>query len=106
MKKICFFVNLLLIVHLGVKAQLTVYPLQHSEKNISDNIKNSPIYALPENYYSSNLGFFCKKELQFQKAVKLSVKFRLGTVEYCNAIEGKNNQDYRGVKNKTVLKPK
>lgn len=46
-------------------------------------------YSLPGNFYASNLGFFCRKELQVQKAVKLPVFFRLGTLEYCNRLEGK-----------------
>ncbi len=50
-------------------------------------IKNS----LPGNFYSTQLPFFCNKELQVQKTIGFPVKFRLGSVEYCDKLEGKNN---------------
>ncbi len=45
--------------------------------------------VLSSNYYASHLPFFCTSELKLQKAVKMSVKFRLGSVDYCNKLEGK-----------------
>ena len=35
------------------------------------------------------LGFFCKEELVIQKTLKLPIYFRLGSLEYCNRMEGK-----------------
>lgn len=50
----------------------------------------SPVKTIPaSSWYVSNLGFFCKKELQLEKAVKLPVKFRLGSVNYTDKMEGK-----------------
>jgi hypothetical protein len=40
-------------------------------------------------YYTKQLGFFCKKEWQLEKAVKVPFKFRVGTVQYCDWMEGK-----------------
>ena len=40
-------------------------------------------------YYSSCLGFFCKKEWQLEKAVKIPVRLRLGSLDYCDQLEGK-----------------
>lgn len=44
---------------------------------------------IPANYYTINFGFFCKKELQLEKITKLPFKFRLGSVEQCDWLEGK-----------------
>lgn len=51
-----------------------------------------PIYKNPVsgNFYSKQLPFFCNKELQVQKAVGVPIKFRLGSVEYCDKLEGKH----------------
>jgi hypothetical protein len=39
--------------------------------------------------YYDQLGFFCKRELDIQKATHLPVFFRLGSLESCNNLEGK-----------------
>jgi hypothetical protein len=60
-----------------------------------DSIKTIPIHLLPSNYYATNLGFFCKKEIAVEKTIKFPVKFRLGSVQYCDAMEGKTK--YNGL---------
>jgi len=40
-------------------------------------------------YFTHNFGFFCKKELQLEKVTKVPFKFRLGSVQYCDWMEGK-----------------
>ena len=44
---------------------------------------------LPANFYAKQLPFFCTKELQLQKAFGIPIKFRVGSVEYCDKLEGK-----------------
>jgi hypothetical protein len=44
---------------------------------------------IPANFYTQNFGFFCKKEVQLQKAIKVPFVFRLGSVEMCDRLEGK-----------------
>jgi hypothetical protein len=40
-------------------------------------------------YYIGNLGFFCKKELEIEKTTHLPLRFRLGSLEETNRLEGK-----------------
>ncbi|MBC7829033.1 MAG: hypothetical protein H7122_14885 [Chitinophagaceae bacterium] len=48
-----------------------------------------PVPLIAEDHYSQNFGFFCRKELQFEKQTKLPLRFRLGSIEYCNYLEDK-----------------
>jgi hypothetical protein len=62
--------------------------------NVSPNAeKGKPsirAHTLPSNYYYNNLGFFCSKELQLEKVTKIPFRFRLGSVQYTDQMEGKN----------------
>lgn len=49
------------------------------------------IRILPHNFYSTRMGFFCKKEVQLQKQLRLPVYIRLGTKEYVDFLERKPN---------------
>jgi hypothetical protein len=42
-------------------------------------------------HYTRNFGFFCKEELQIQKRTGVNFSLRLGTLDYCNFLEGKTN---------------
>lgn len=80
----------------------TVKPInQHNNKplyNIYHRILNNnpalparqiPYSIINADYYTRNFGFFCKKELQIEKTTKVSFKFRLGSIQYCDWMEGK-----------------
>ena len=46
---------------------------------------------LPASFYSANLGFICKKELQLDKVMAIPLRFRLGSLAYVNYLEQKPN---------------
>ncbi len=46
---------------------------------------------LPASFYSANLGFICKKELQLDKVIAVPLRFRLGSLAYVNYMEQKPN---------------
>jgi hypothetical protein len=45
---------------------------------------------VPENFYTKTTGFFCNTERYIQKQTKVAVKFRLGSVEQTQRLEGYN----------------
>jgi hypothetical protein len=49
----------------------------------------APKKILTDNYYYNSIGFFCQKELQLEKAIRLPVRIRLGSVTYTDKMEGK-----------------
>ena len=44
---------------------------------------------IPADLYVRHLGFFCKQEIKLEKATKIPFKFRLGSVNDCERLEGK-----------------
>jgi hypothetical protein len=57
----------------------------------ANNKNQGPASVIKADFYTQNFGFFCKKELQFEKATKVLFKFRLGSVQYCDWMEGKKS---------------
>lgn len=100
-RSICFFT--ILFVCFSAHAQQTVAPKSPQADttqtfsvsntliimNQNNPLVNIAVKTIPASYYTSQLGFFCKKELQLQKAIKFPVKFRLGSVAYTDKMEGK-----------------
>jgi hypothetical protein len=49
------------------------------------------LMIVPQNYYTTHLSFFCKKEMQLQKRTSLNVFVRLGSKDYVDYLEQKPN---------------
>lgn len=70
----------------------------YKKQELIQSWKETVIYINPVNcsiisadYYTRNFGFFCKKELQFEKATKIPLRFRLGSLQYNDYLEQKPN---------------
>lgn len=82
---------------------LTMFVMQLSAQSVQTNATKSivvnkvdllqmpikPIQSVLPNQYMQTLGFFCKQEIQLQKISIVPVKFRVGTQQSCDHIEGK-----------------
>ena len=53
-----------------------------------NNIKPAP-YSVSPGAAFCNQAFFCRQEVKLEKAIKVPVKFRLGSLEQANYYEGK-----------------
>jgi hypothetical protein len=77
----------------------TAFHQTNNKKQVPEKIANNPVFwlnpvscsVISADFYTQNFGFFCKKELQFEKATKIPLRFRLGSLQYNDYLERKPN---------------
>ncbi|MEY2647282.1 MAG: hypothetical protein RL158_1258 [Bacteroidota bacterium] len=77
------FTTILLAIHLAPNTKDTLPPT-FNKYTMGVSLK------VPTNYYTKTTGFFCNTERAIQKQTKVAVKFRLGSVEQTQRLEGYN----------------
>jgi len=63
-----------------------------SPTSITPNKPSTPVNQIPLAYAYKDLALFCKLEVKMEKVVKMPVKFRLGSVDYVDWLEGKREK--------------
>ena len=91
MKQLAFLSCFLFFANTDCIAQYTQKQPLISFKTDSNFAAYPKPFSINSNYNTLGWGFFCKKEWQLEKAVKIPFKFRLGSVEICDRMEGKKN---------------
>jgi len=64
---------------------LSPFPISMEVTNANLTIQNLPFLTI------QNLPFFCKKEFIFEKNTSVPLRVRLGSLDYVNKLEGKEN---------------
>ncbi len=88
MKHISLFAVLLLYV--GFAQGQMQMPTASNPIRLRDSVLYLPIRLVASDTYSKELAFFCKREWELEKKTGVPMKFRLGSVDYVNTLEGKN----------------
>ncbi len=106
-----FIVALTLFWHFGASPQIEIFKKPSSLRLSADHgfgvlaashtldkapapyfpkLKFLAIPAIEPDLFTKHSGFFCRKEWGLEKFTNIAFRFRLGSLNYCNSMEGKN----------------
>ena len=71
-----------------------ILPKKITDTSTKVNRHVSPSMLVAPTFYTTNLAFFCRQELKFEKVTKIPLKFRLGSVQQVDYLEGKGQRKY------------
>ena len=81
--------NSTLFIPTNMQLKSTPVILLYRNEN-SNSLFIPPVFnIITGNYYTQHFGLICKKELALQKAIKVPLHLRLGSLQQCNYLEGK-----------------
>jgi hypothetical protein len=90
-----YFVSLTDTINLcrmrGIRQGNKIYIGLPKKDSVKKNCSEPLMPVISSNFYTQNFGFFCKKELQLEKITRVPFKFRLGSVQQVDWMEGKPN---------------
>jgi hypothetical protein len=93
-RKISFLVALLMLFFASADAQDKTKVISLKQPIILtpvfNDIKIEPD-IIGRDHYTKKLTFFCRQEYQFEKATKIPLRFRLGSLQYTDYLEKKPN---------------
>ena len=95
--RICYLFLLLIFNDLCVSAQekksySPFVALKDSSVKREQPVRFSSVFLkepIRSDFYQHRLGFFCRQEWKVEKITGIPIRFRLGSLEYVNRLEGK-----------------
>jgi hypothetical protein len=77
-----------------VEKKLMVFPAMPVNKSkqaviIPFQFAPNPLQTIRPDFYNTQLGFFCRQEWKIEKSARIPFRFRLGSIDYVNKMEGK-----------------
>jgi len=76
--------------------KINLSPLREASHHSTSRFRPMPLmmpaptyHTVSPDYYTKCLGFFCRVELQVEKKINIPLRFRVGSLDYLNKLEGK-----------------